>query len=244
MPNSPLYGRRIHISGSIHKDLAIASTEHVEDAREFIRLLVIQLLKAGATFVVPVDKNPIREADNLPICFDWLILETIKQNLHQRPQSIRGDSRPLIIAVQHYKNEDQIPQQYHELWDALKENTGLVSVENAGQWDMNSMRLQMQATHGDVLICLGGEEGVQYLANLYHEVGKPVIPLKMAIGNRSKGTAKLWESAFVRNQTEHFFQVEDGKSSHQMLNTINFRTEMSVDKRVGLLIDLLQSLRK
>ena len=65
----PLLGRRVHISGSIHDNVDIASKKEVERAQDFVRELVVALLKDGATFVVPIDAEPTRKADDLPICF-------------------------------------------------------------------------------------------------------------------------------------------------------------------------------
>ena len=53
MTASRLLGRRIHIAGSIDKDPAVASKEEVELARDFVQRLTAELVKAGATFVVP-----------------------------------------------------------------------------------------------------------------------------------------------------------------------------------------------
>ena len=41
--------------------------------------------------------------------------------------------------------------------------------------------METQARYGDILVTLGGTEGVLYLANLYHGAGKPVVPLNLAI---------------------------------------------------------------
>ena len=70
MARSPLFGRRIHISGSIVDDIAVASAEDVGLARELVVGLVKELMKRGANFVVPVDAEPTRKSDGLPVCFD------------------------------------------------------------------------------------------------------------------------------------------------------------------------------
>ena len=104
MGRSSLFGRRIHIAGSISCDTAVATPDEVRAARELVKGLVIALIERGATFVVPVDAEKLREGDNLPICFDWLIWKTLYHNLHLRPL---GAPNPLAIAVQHHKNEDR-----------------------------------------------------------------------------------------------------------------------------------------
>ena len=96
MARSPLFGRRIHISGSIAKDIAVASTAEVEAARAFMTGLVRELVRRGANFVIPVDAEPVREADGLPICFDWLIWKAVKNKLAQRPQNVPV---PFVVVV-------------------------------------------------------------------------------------------------------------------------------------------------
>ena len=45
MARSSLFGRRIHIVGSIPDDLAIAPTDEVDHARELVQGLVVALMK-------------------------------------------------------------------------------------------------------------------------------------------------------------------------------------------------------
>ena len=55
MPRSPLFGRRVHISGSVVNNPVVAASADVMAARELIVALVKALMKRGANFVVPVD---------------------------------------------------------------------------------------------------------------------------------------------------------------------------------------------
>lgn len=241
MAHSPLFGRRIHIAGSIANSPAHASVEDAQRARNFIAALVPELLKDGATFVVPIDKEAVR-VDGQPVCFDWLVLETIRDNLINRPANA---AMPLIIAVQHHKNEAQIPDGKRELWESLKEANGLLEIENAGQWNMNSKRMDLQALHGDILITLGGSEGVCHLANRYHhDACRPVIPLNFPITASGEGARKLWELASPRKHAERFFRTADGSSAHDMLNRINFTGQTSIEKKVETLMTLLRALRR
>lgn len=126
MTGTPLFGRRIHIAGSISDDASVATSDEVRAARELVKGLVLNLLQRGATFVVPVDAERLRECDHLPTCFDWLIWRTLYDNLTRRPS---GASNPLAIAVQHHKNEEQIPQEFEQLWEDLRASD-LVHIEN------------------------------------------------------------------------------------------------------------------
>ncbi len=242
MPTLPLLGRRIHIAGSIDKSLAVASTEDVAQARDFVKRLTTELVRAGATFVIPVDAEKPRDGDGQPICFDWLVQETISRSLTQRLRvaSTLGEM-PLIVAVQHHKTEGQIPSQYAGLWDELL-GSDLVYVENANQWDMNSKRLEIQAQQGDILITLGGSEGVLFLANLYHDAGKPVVPLNLPITPEQTGSRKLFSLALTRQYSERFFRTEDGSPAHTWINRINFASRHDTAHRVQTVMQLLEAL--
>lgn len=237
MSKSPLFGRRIHIAGSIIEDSTIAKSEDVIQARDFIELLVKELLSKGANFVLPVDAEKMRQVDGLPICFDWLIWKTIYENLHSRPS---GAFNPLVVAVQHHKNEEQIPEQFIELWDKLRVSD-LVKIENAAHWNMNSKRMEVQARHGDILLTLGGGEGVLFLANLYHDAGKPVIPLKFKLGEKQTGSLKLFDYGSINTHTQRLFQTEDAKP-HDWINRINFADRTNNSDRVKTIINLLEAL--
>ncbi len=239
MQKSPLFGRRIHIAGSIDEDLQIASKAEVENARAFVKELVSALVAKGATFVVPVDAEKLR-SDGMPICFDWLIWEALTSSLVRRPT---GAPNPIAIAVQHHKTEDQVPSDRVALWDGLR-GSELLSIDNASQWNMASKRMEIQALRGEVLLTLGGGEGVLYLANLYHQSGKPVIPLGYRLCAETTGSRKLFNQALTRQHTSRFFRTEGQISSHDWINRLNFSSRHDVSQRVSVTMDLLESLAR
>ena len=240
MPTSPLFGRRIHIAGSISCDESVATCDEVQAARELVKGLVLDLIKRGATFVVPVDAEKLREGDSLPICFDWLIWQTLCDNLARRPS---GAPNPLAIAVQHHKNEDQTPTEFEQLWDDLRASD-LVHIENVSHWNMNSKRMEAQARWGDILIALGGSDGILFLANLYHDAGKPVVPLNAAITPPNTGARLIFSRVGLSNSdAQRLFQAND-YSAHTWINRINFTPRKPVSERVSMIIDLLETLEK
>ena len=240
MVKSPLFGRRVHISGCVVNDLLLASEADVLAARELITMLVQELVKRGANFVIPVDAEPTRSVDGLPICFDWLVWKTVRDNLIHRPPNVPG---PFVVAVQHHKTEDQIPEENLDLWDELRASQ-LVKIENAAYWNMNSKRMEAQARFGDVLIVLGGDEGVLYLANLYHEAGKPIVPLNLPLCAETKGARRLYSFGLATAQTRRLFQIADDGDAHDWLNRINFPRRQVNSDRVAALIDLLEYLER
>lgn len=237
MARSLLFGRRIHITGSIAVDASAATTQEVARAREVVEVLVKDLLRKGASFVIPVDAEKTRP-DGVPICFDWLIWDTIQKNLHTRPE---GAPNPLVVAVKHHKNEDQIPDQFAGVWGALR-GSALVQIESAAHWNMNSKRMEAQARHGDILIALGGGEGVLFLANLYHDAGKPVIPLNLKLGPANTGALRLFEYGLTGSNAQRLFQTEGGTSAHSWLNRIEMPARKDMTDSVRDLSDLLEAL--
>ena len=239
MAKSPLFGRRIHIAGSIAVDAAHASTTDVAEARELVKALVIDLIKRGATFVLPVDAEKLRPADNQPICFDWLIWQTLHANLACRPA---GAITPFVVAVQHHKTEEQIPPEFEPLWDELR-TSDLVQIENVSHWNMNSKRMEAQARHGEILIALGGSEGVMFLANVYHDAGKPVVPLNLAITPADTGARRLFNLGLTRGHAQRLFHPTE-QSAHAWINRINFSRRTSTSDRVEAILNLLEALEK
>lgn len=240
MARSPVFGRRIHIAGSIAEDVAVASEDDVRLARALVSGLIGELIKRGANFVVPVDAQPKRKADGFPICFDWLIWETIRDNLARRPTGVPG---PLAIAVQHHKSEDQIPDEFADLWDDLR-SSPLVQIENAAHWNMASKRMEAQARVGDVFVPLGGTEGVLYLANLYHDAGKHIVPLDLPLCPENTGARRLYNYGLSSNQTRRLFQIADDGDAHNWLNRIRFRARQAPAERIAEIVELLESLER
>ena len=240
MARSPLFGRRIHISGSISGDPAVAPKAEVEQARALVAELVGELVRLGATFVVPVDAEKVRPADDMPICFDWLVWQALHANLGRRPA---GAPDPLAIAVQHHKTEDQIPAEFEGFWDVLRASDH-VQIENVSHWNMNSKRMEAQARWGDVLIGVGGSDGVLYLANLYHDAGKPVVPLNAAVSAAGTGARRLFSDiGLSRTHAPRLFRPAD-RSAHAWINRINFTARKPVSECAAAIIELLDALER
>lgn len=237
MAQSPLFGRRVHIAGSISVDSAIATPLDAAAARRAVQLLVPELVRRGANLVIPVDREPTR-SDGLAICFDWLVWEALSASLHSRPNH---SVAPLAVAVQHHKSEDQVPTDKAALWDAMR-SSPLVRIENAAYWNMASKRMEVQARAGDILVVIGGTEGVLFLANLYHDAGKPVVPLDFPIIGEHEGARKLFAFGLTSTRTDRLFRTVDELGSHGWINRIRSTPRKTAEEQVASIVELLEAL--
>ena len=97
---------------------------------------------------------------------------------------------------------------------------------------------------GDILIALGGGEGVLFLANLYHDAGKPVVRLNLTICAPGKGARRLLEYRLASANTPRLFRSSEGPDPHGSINRINFPSRRSVNEKVTEIIALLEALER
>lgn len=259
-----MFRRRVHIAGSISCCQKTASAEAVNKARSFVEELVKELIPRGASFVLPVDEEKTRSRsfverfvkelirwgasfvlpvvnekarpdDGLPLCFDWLVWKTLYENRNQRPSDIQ---EKYVIAVQHHKSKDQIPKKYKSIWEGMSD---AVDIHHVGHWNMGAKRLEAQASHGDILLLLGGKDGVLHLANLYHDAGKPVIPLPFEIVDKDAGARKLFTDVGLSkfNSAKLFSTNMEKRTPHAWMGSLNKGNELQVKDLLELLDNLL-----
>ena len=239
MVSASFLGRRIHIVGSVSEDPGVATAQEVESARIFLVALVDALIRRGASFVIPVDAEPLRSGDGLPITFDWLVWEAVYTAREQRPDGARD---PFAIAVQHHKTEHQIPERFAEVWDTLR-TSDAVQIENVSHWNMGSKRMEAQARWGDVLVTLGGSDGVLFLANLYHDAGKPVVPLNFGLCAPTEGSLKLFDLGLASSEASRLFRAS-GRNAHAWMNRINHSHRIPIAKRVEDVLEVLEAIER
>ena len=109
---------------------------------------------------------------------------------------------------------------------------------------MSAKRMETQARYGDMLITLGGTEGVLYLANLYHDAGRPVVPLNLPLCPEDTGSRRLYSFGMASSNSRRLFQIACGGDSHDWINRIRFPARQSVAGRVEVLVELLESLER
>src|SRR5262249_39704134 len=139
------------------------------------------------------------------------------------------------------KTEDQIPQEFHGLWDDLR-GSDLIQIENVSHWNMASKRMEAQARWGDILIPVGGSEGVLFLVNLYHDAGKPVVPLNAKVTDSDAGARRLFSLGLSTDKASRLFQPTS-LSAHAWINRINFTSRTSIPDQSKAIIELLEALQ-
>jgi hypothetical protein len=82
---------------------------------------------------------------------------------------------------------------------------------------------------------------VLFVANLYHDAGKPVVPLNFAVTPPDTGARRLFTLGLSSAHAQRLFQAGD-HSAHTWMNRINFAGRKPVGERVSLVVDLLESL--
>ncbi len=119
--------------------------------------------------------------------------------------------------------------------------SGLSDLTDIGDWNVGAMRREAQAQLGDLLIVIGGSEGVAHLANLCHEAGKPVIPLDLPLGWPYQGAEFLSRQAAQHPQT--FFRTKRGISGSALYKRITLAQLPAVEETAGRITELVMKLQ-
>jgi hypothetical protein len=127
------------------------------------------------------------------------------------------------------------------MWNSLR-RTDKVKIDNASFWNMASKRMETQAHWGDILIPIGGDEGVLFLTNLYAGNGKPVVPVNIPLRPQTTGAQRVYDFGLGRNNTKRLFQTTGHLDPHGWLNRINFASQTDVKLMVEEFIELLEAL--
>lgn len=240
MSVSALWNRRILVSGSIGKNCDEATARY---AHAFLAALTHRGVASGASYVVPIDTEPrlVTDDHSSPAkTFDWTVLEAAWEARARRPIG-SGLQMFLIVGVTHNKALGQIPDDRKVLWNDIR-SSSLLQLVVVGEWNIGSIRREAQARVGDILIALGGSEGVKHLANLFHDQGKPVIPLDLSLGLPKDGAELL--HAYAMAQTPRFFRVQHRFDATALLAAASLRALPRYDEAADRCLTLLKALQQ
>ena len=95
------------------------------------------------------------------------------------------------------------------IWNDLITRGCLAVLPGEWNWFSGAVRRALLASHADVLITLGGGEGVEHYGSLFQARSKPVIPLDLQIGSSSNdgrgGSLRILDR--VRSDPRLFFPL-------------------------------------
>ena len=140
-----------------------------------------------------------------PLTFDWTIFSALHKYVDQAPPG----SVTLASTVTTSKTYAQIPEDRMPIWNDLITRGCLAVLPGEWNWFSGAVRRALLASHADVLITLGGGEGVEHYGSLFQARSKPVIPLDLQIGSSSNdgrgGSLRILDR--VRSDPRLFFPL-------------------------------------
>lgn len=207
-----LAGRRIFIAGSASKK---ADPKLLSYAHQLVSELTRTLVDRGALLLCGVGANPrISDDPKSPaLIFYWDIIEVLVEALKRRSVLPKTPQGHLFATVLTDKTASQIPSDKAAIWECLI-NSEAVRIEYVPQgWSAGAI-VRVHQTHlSDILIAIGGGEGVEHLAREFRAQGKPVIPLDLCVGasredggggaQRLFGEARAHPESFLKLSNPH-----------------------------------------
>jgi nucleoside phosphorylase len=240
-----LNGLRVHIAGSADKNI---DQNILRYTHGLITELVKRLIVEKAMFVTGIGKEPLSiEGDyNSPsIIFDWNILSTIYECWQQELICTSDFPERLIYTVGKTKTEEQIPDHRRDLWEFLQNGNFIeIAYLKPGRASGGAYR-ELQVSRGDILIAIGGGEGLEELADRYIDNGKQVIPLDLQIGSScNDGTGGAYRLAIeMLSNPERFVHISDTGTVGSLVASLTTRKgKKPVKEVVQAIVKLILSL--
>lgn len=162
--------------------------------------LVNELLGRGYGIVTTVGEGKRLKADEpMSDCvFYWTILQEVA-SFAASDKNRPSFKKPLLRVVASQKAMDAIPKERASLWSELLNGELVELLPLNTTWNAHAYIRHHLAQAGDALVVLGGGEGVEHLASLYAERGRPVIPLDAPLssfrGDGDGGAVRLNQKA-------------------------------------------------
>ena len=238
-------GRRIHLAGSANPR---TDESLIRYGHELIDWFVSTLAGRGATFLTGIGREPRMRQDDPSspsILFDWTVLESIHASIQQGRAQAVGPWGPLVISMATAKTQEQIPDDRRNLWEELIAVGAMDLRYEEHGWTSGAVRRSQQARLGDILVALGGGEGVEHLAQLYAEAGKPMIMFDLALGasteDGSGGATRLAGRALAH--PEQFARFRDPAVAATLLTGTSTRKgQRPVLDVVNGVVELIENL--
>lgn len=208
---------RVMIAGSVDPR---GDPELARYAHALVAATVETLASAGANFVVMLGKEPRANfgGDELPIIFDWAVASCVAAALRSGAVAVADSCAPLLtISTQRLLTN--LPESRKADWDKLRDAQAVeIRFIDAG-WGSGAVRRARAADQADVLLAIGGGEGVEHLGYEFLRQRKPVIPLDLNVGascnDGSGGAVRLWKDFLAAPQP--CFVTAPGRHAQSLL---------------------------
>lgn len=201
---------RLHIAGSASSS---CDAELLSKAHAFVAALSCEIVKSGSGIVTGFGEEPIGD-HGIACTFDWTVIDSVVNEVGSK-DNWPHERKQRFITVGSQAALERIPEGRKGVWDTFKVRTDAKIVLSPPGWRMAGIIREQQLEYGDVLLVIGGGAGVEHLARMYLDSGKPVIPISVDMssfhGDGTGGSSRLHSIALSEPQS--FFQLRDGVGS-------------------------------
>ena len=170
-------GKYILLSGTASLS---CSEERLDLAHSFVRLFVMEVLKAGGGMVVLAsDEKRDQAPEDEPRIFDWTVLRTIEEYVALTTEPVRTYAR-VVMSDQAWLSK--LDDNNRGTLTRLQQRRAL-EVERIRREEFTGgeyRRLECELADG--MIALGGGKGTYIAGRQMIGIGKPVLPLDLEIG--------------------------------------------------------------
>ena len=165
-------------------------------ATEFVRAVTEEILRSGNSVAVLATRESVRVEDGntVPLMFDWVVLRAVEDYLEH------SEGMADFKMARVFMGTDSMVRRLSP------ENASLIQrLQAAGAIDVKHIEEDLysggeyrdwQAEFCDGMIAIGGGGGTYQIADKMLSSGKPVMPMDIRIGARSRdgeGSIQLWE---------------------------------------------------
>lgn len=173
----------------------------------------------GGSLLVDLENEPLAEGSPLSTIFDWTVAVATYEWLSWHKAGVSQQSQLLLTTVSTEKLLDRIPRHRIQVWIKLTQAQQVDIVTLRPGWSSGALRRDRQAKLGDVLVVVGGAEGVEHLTQLYVAERKPVVAFDLDIGSSTKERTSAAVSIYraTLNRPEEFLRVKAGRSVGSLL---------------------------
>ena len=198
-------GRRVHFAGSAKPTV---EPSRLRCTHILLKHLSKIVLEQGGGLVLTVGSDPVHPQEtNLPLIFDWTLLEAVDEYKHWRTTSWPEAQGMPVVAVGLSNWKERITNKRQPLWDRVVRVKNVELIQIREGLSVGGVLRERQAIYGDILVPVGGGPGVEHLAELYKSKRKPVIPLDISLGDKALSAAEQLSTQAMENPIE-FFEYE------------------------------------